>query len=178
MSPSAALHDPIFRAYIVVVVAVLLSTGVVLALLHFLFGIKLGSVWATYRSWLWMAPLTALFVFAGRVPVICGVTALGLLGAKEFLRVSEPEVDRLHAGVVYAGIILMGVANLFVRGADLILVIVPVLILVVPIVRNRFDGELRESIVRLARFCFAGVDVGTARPARELSLSLMAIFVL
>jgi phosphatidate cytidylyltransferase len=144
MSASAALHDPIFRVYIVVVVGVLLTTGVVLALLHFLFRIKLGSVWKTYRSWLWMAPLAALFVFGGRVPFICGVTALGVLGAKEFLRVSELEADRLLGAVVYAGIILVGVVNMFERHLELILALVPALILVVPIVRNSFDGELRK----------------------------------
>jgi len=115
MSPSAALHDPIFRAYVMVVIGILLATGVLLAVLHFLFRIRLGSVWKTYRSWLWMAPLAALFVFAGRFSFICGVTALGVLGAMEFLRVSGVDVDRLLSGVVYAGIVSVGAMNLFNR---------------------------------------------------------------
>lgn len=156
MSPSAALHDPIFRAYIVVVVGVLLTTGVVLALLHFLFRIKLGSVWKTYRSWLWMAPLAALFVFGGRIPFICGVTALGVLGAMEFLSVSGLTVDRWLSSVVYAGIILVGVVNLFGRDLRLIFALVPALILVVPILRNRFQGELRNVSLGILAFVLLG----------------------
>ena len=75
MSPSAALHDPVFRAYVGIVLGVLIVAGIVLALLQFVFRIELGSVWKTYRSWLWMAPLAALVIFAGRVPFIIGVTA-------------------------------------------------------------------------------------------------------
>ncbi|MDQ3415030.1 MAG: hypothetical protein M3480_08720, partial [Verrucomicrobiota bacterium] len=73
MSPSAALHDPVFRAYLGLVLAVLAGAGVVLALLHLVFRIELGSVWKTYWAWLWLAPLSALFLFAGRVPFILGV---------------------------------------------------------------------------------------------------------
>ena len=156
MSPSAALHDPIFRAYVGIVLGVLVSAGILLALLHFVFRIKLGSVWKTYRSWLWMAPLAALFVFAGRVPFICGVTALGLLGAREFLRVSELEADRLLSGAVYAGIVLVGVMTLLGRDLGLVLVLAPALILVVPIVRNRVDGDIRKISLGMLAFVLLG----------------------
>ncbi|MBA2434391.1 MAG: phosphatidate cytidylyltransferase, partial [Chthoniobacterales bacterium] len=144
MSPSAALHDPVFRAYLGLVLAVLAGAGVVLALLHLVFRIELGSVWKTYWAWLWLAPLSALFLFAGRVPFILGVTAVGLLGARDFLRVSELAADRLMSAVVYGGIVLAGLAALSGRGAMSFPALAIALLLLVPIRRNRVEGEIRK----------------------------------
>ena len=65
MSPSAALANPVFRAYVGIMVSVLIGAGAILAVLQFIFRIELGNVWKTYHSWLWMAPLVAAAVFAG-----------------------------------------------------------------------------------------------------------------
>ena len=113
MSASAALHDPIFRAYLVIVLGVLVSAGILLALLRVLFRIELGSVWKTYFSWLWMAPLAALAIFAGRVPFIIGITAVSLLGCKEFARVSGLDRDRWMTGAVCAAIVFFMVSAIF-----------------------------------------------------------------
>ncbi len=106
MSPSAALHDPIFRAYVGIVLGVLVSAGILLVFLQFVLRIELGSVWKTYRSWLWMAPLAALAIFAGRVPFIIGVTVVSLLACKEFAQVSGLGRDRWMTGAIYAGILV------------------------------------------------------------------------
>ena len=63
MSPSAALADPVFRAYVGIMLGVLVGAGAILALLQFVFRIELGNVWKTYHSWLWMAPLVAVADF-------------------------------------------------------------------------------------------------------------------
>jgi len=86
MSPSAAIHDPVFRAYIGIVAGVLIAAGILLALLQFVFKKQLGDIWKTYRSWLVMAALAALVIFGGRVPFILGVTVLAIFGFKEFAR--------------------------------------------------------------------------------------------
>lgn len=156
MSPDAALHDPVFRAYLGIVVGVLVAAGLVLALLHFIFRIQLGSVWKTYRSWLWLAPLAAFFIFAGRVPFIIGVTAVGLWAACEFMRVSELAADRLMSSAVYCGIVLVGIAALFDRSFASILAFVIVLLLLVPVVRNRFEGEIRKLSLGMIAFVLAG----------------------
>jgi phosphatidate cytidylyltransferase len=144
MSPSAALSDPIFRSYVAIVVAVLVIAGIVLLLLQFVFRIVLGGVWKTFRSWLWMAPLTAIFVFAGRVPFIVGATAVALLAVREFLRVSELAADRLMSGAVYFGIILSGVAASFGRDLAAVLALTIVFLLLVPVLRNRVEGQVRK----------------------------------
>lgn len=111
MSPSAALNDPIFRAYVVIVIALLLDAGIVLVLLQVVFRIQLGSVWKTYCSWLWMAPLAALAIFAGRVPFMVGVTAVSLLGCKEFARVSGLHCDRWMTDAVYVAILFFALRS-------------------------------------------------------------------
>ncbi|MGI8956130.1 MAG: phosphatidate cytidylyltransferase [Chthoniobacterales bacterium] len=129
MSPSAALHDPLFRTYVVLVLLFLLVAGIVLALLQFVFRIELGSVWKTYRSWLWMAPLVALAIFAGRVPFIIGVTIVALLASREFAQVSTLARDRWMTCALYAAIVLvvLGAAPIFAL----------MLFFFLPILRNR-----------------------------------------
>jgi len=134
MSPCAALHDPIFRTYVVLVFVLLLVAGIVLALLEFVFRIKLGSVWETYRSWLWLAPLVAVAIFAGRTPFIVGVTGVSLLAVREFSQVSGLARDRCMTGAVYAAIVLvvLGAAPIFAL----------LLFFLVPILRNRIEDDL------------------------------------
>ena len=129
MSPSVALHDPVFRAYVGIVLGVLVVAGVVLALLRVFSRIEPESVWKTYRSWLWMAPLAALAIFAGRVPFIIGVTIVSLLACKEFAQVSGLGRDRWMTGAVYAAILFSacGSGPLVALG----------FILLVPVLRNR-----------------------------------------
>ena len=135
MSPSAALHDPVFRAYLVIVFGVLLGAGIVLVLLEFVFRIGLGDVGKTYRSWLVMAPLVALVIFAGRVPFLIGTAVVSLLACNEYSRVSGLARDRWMSGVVYAGVFLMAL------GCEPIFLLP--LVFLPPILRNRAEGELR-----------------------------------
>ncbi|MEO5753944.1 MAG: phosphatidate cytidylyltransferase [Chthoniobacterales bacterium] len=154
MSPSAALHDPVFRAYVGLVLGVLVVAGLVLALLRFVWRAKLGSVWATYRSWLWMTPLAALFIFAGRIPFILGVSALGLLAAREFVGRSDSKIDRWTSMSVYAGIAAVGMAAIVETGFVALPGLVLGLLMLVPIIRNRVGGAFRGvSLGLLAFFC-------------------------
>jgi phosphatidate cytidylyltransferase len=155
MTPFAALHDPIFRAYVAIVLAVLIGAGTVLALLQFVWRINLGSIWKTYRSWLWMTPLAAFAIFAGRVPFIIGVTTVALLAFREFARVSGLQRDRWMSSAVCAGIIGVGIAVW--RDADfafLSLGAVAVIFLV-PILRNR-PGQLQSLSLGVLAFIYLG----------------------
>ncbi|HEX4664969.1 MAG TPA: phosphatidate cytidylyltransferase [Chthoniobacterales bacterium] len=105
MSPSAALHDPVFREYVGLVTALLLVVGLLLAVLQFIFRIELGSVWKTYRSWLWMAPLAALVIFAGRIVFIASVGAVVITAFREFVRAFDPRHDPWKCAAVCAGMI-------------------------------------------------------------------------
>lgn len=137
MSPSAALADPVFRAYVGLVAGVLIGAGTVFALLRFVFRVQLGSVWKTYRSWLWMGPLAAVFIFAGRIPFIVGVTTLALFAFREFARVSGLNHDRSMSAAVNAGIVGTGIVALLDRGFGWSQVGAFLLIVSVPVLRNR-----------------------------------------
>src|SRR5437016_13436107 len=111
ISPQTALHDPLFRAYLLIVPVSLALGGAILGFLHWGLRMELGSIWKRYRSWLVMASIGLLVVFAGRVPVIVGVTFLSIFGFKEFARSSGLYRDRWMTGAVYAGIVAVGIAS-------------------------------------------------------------------
>ena len=155
MSPSIAIHDPVFRVYLGLLFAVLVVAGGVLALLQFVFRKPLGNVWSTYRSWLMMGPLAALAIFAGRAPFIVAVTILAIFGFKEFSRASGLEHDRWTSAVVYLGIVGVGASSLFGRPAGVPLYVVA-LILLVPILRNRGRGAVQTMSLGLIGFLYLG----------------------
>jgi phosphatidate cytidylyltransferase len=168
MSPQVALHDPVFRAYFVIVLVSLALGGAVLGFLRFGLKKELGPIWSTYRSWLIMAPIALLIVFAGRVPFIFGVTLLAIFGFKEFARASGLYRDWWMTGAVYAGIVTVGLASLMPhpRGEEPgtgwygFFVAVPVfaiaLILLIPILRNRARGELQKMSLSIVGFVYIG----------------------
>src|SRR5689334_7537942 len=108
MSASAALHDTVFRTYLEILLGLLIVAGTILALLQRVFQIELKEVWKTYCGWLWMGPLAALMIFAGREPFILGVVVVALLALREFGTVSGLGQDRWMTTVVTLGIISTG----------------------------------------------------------------------
>jgi phosphatidate cytidylyltransferase len=156
MSPIAALHDPVFRAYVGLALGLLALAGAVLAFLQFVCRFELASVWTTYRSWLWMAPLAAAVIFAGRWPFIIGVAALAILAFKEFALTSGLDRDRWMTGTVSAGILAVGVAALLDTGLTFVALAPMALILIVPILRNRVHGAVRRMSLGMIAFLYLG----------------------
>jgi len=168
MSPKAALHDPVFLAYVRVVFVTLAIAGAILGLLHLVWKKQIAAIWQTYRGWLVMAPLALAVIFAGRVPFIVGVTLLAIFGFKEFARASGLYRDWWMTGAVYAGIVTVGIASVMPQpqgeepgpGWYAFFVAVPVfaiaLILVIPILRNRFRGELQRMSLGIVGFVYVG----------------------
>ncbi len=168
MSPRTALHDPVFLIYVWIVGAVLISGGVALGLVQLSTRKSIAPIWQTYRAWLVMAPLALVVIFAGRVPFIIGVTLLAIFGFKEFARASGLYRDWWMTGAVYAGIVTVGAASLMPHPRGLeqgtgwygFFVAVPVfaiaLILLIPILRNRFRGELQRMSLGIVAFIYVG----------------------
>jgi phosphatidate cytidylyltransferase len=164
ISPHTALHDPVFRAYLMIVPVSLAIGGAILGFLDWGLKKELGAIWKTYRSWLVMASIGLMFVFAGRIPVIVGVTLLSIFGFNEFARSSGLYRDWWMTGAVYAGIVTVGVASWIPHprggGCYGFFMIVPVfaiaLILLIPILRNRARGELRKMSLSIVGFIYIG----------------------
>src|SRR5262249_51923181 len=168
MSPQIALHDPVFRAYFLIVVISLAVGGAVLALLRFILKKETGSMVRTYWSWIMIAGIGLIVVFLGRIPTILGVTLLAVFGFKEFARASGLYRDWWMTGAVYAGIITVGTASVIShpRGDEPgtgwygLFVAVPVfaiaLILLIPILRNRARGELQRMSLAIVGFTYVG----------------------
>jgi phosphatidate cytidylyltransferase len=168
MSPQIALHDPIFRAYLFIVPVSLVIGGIILSLIRWGLKKEIDSIWRTYCSWLIMAAIALLVVFAGRIATIAGITLLAILGFKEFARASGLYRDWWMTGAVYAGIVAVGAASLLPhpRGQEPgagrygFFVAVPVfaiaLILLIPILRNRARGELQRMSLAIVGFVYIG----------------------
>jgi phosphatidate cytidylyltransferase len=168
MSPQNALHDPVFRAYFVIVLTSLAAGGAVLGFLRFVLNKETASMFKTYWSWIFMAGIGLLVVFLGRVPTIVGVTLLAIFAFKEFARASGLYRDWSMTGAVYASIVTVGIASLIShpRGDEPgtgwygLFVAVPVfaiaLILLIPILRNRSRGELQRMSLAIVGFIYMG----------------------
>src|ERR1700730_11353476 len=168
MSPHIALHDPIFRAYVLIVLISLVVGGAILGFLRFVLKKETASMFKTYRSWIFIAGIGLIIVFLGRIPTIIGVTLLAIFAFKEFARASGLYRDWWMTGAVYAGIIAVGIASLISHprgeepgtGWSGLFVAVPVfaiaLILLIPILRNRARGELQRMSLAIVGFVYIG----------------------
>jgi phosphatidate cytidylyltransferase len=168
ISPQTALHDPVFRAYLLIVPVSLAFGGVTLGFIQWGLRRELGPIWKTYRSWLVMALIGLLVICAGRVPVIVGVTLLSIFGFKEFARASGLDRDWWMTSAVYAGIVAVGIASLMShpRGEEpgagwygffmTVPIFVIALILLIPILRDRVRGELQKMSLSIVGFICIG----------------------
>jgi phosphatidate cytidylyltransferase len=162
----SAWENDVFRQYVWLVMGVLAVAGLMLSLVTFLFKKDVRSIWATYRSWLVMAPLVLGGIFAGRVAVILGLALVAGIGFKEFARATGLYRDWWMTGAVYVGIAAVAVTSLVSspRGGSTgwygLFMTLPVyviaLLLFVPIARNRTQGQLQALALGILGFVYIG----------------------
>ena len=166
MSPSAAIHSPVFLLYLALAGGLLSTAGIVLALLKRCFRLSLGHATTAYRGWLLMIPPLLLVFFLGREAVVVFVTFVAALGFREYARASDLGRDRVLSGAVYLGICTTGIVSLAwpgVRGGTggydafmALPVFVTAAILVIPVIRDRAREQLRLSALAILGFVFLG----------------------
>ena len=168
MTPQLALQSEIFRTYAIIVFGVLAAAGLVLSLLKWGFRKNVTSLWLTYRSWLVMAPLILGCVFGGRVVVIVFICLLAGLGFKEFARATGLYGDWWMTGAAYLGIVAVGITSLVSQpqgdepghGWYGLFIALPVyavaLILLIPILRNKVQGQLQYMSLAIVGFIYIG----------------------
>jgi phosphatidate cytidylyltransferase len=166
MSPNTALHSPVFLFYMALAAGLLIVAGVVLVMLKWGFQKHVTHAWMAYRGWLFLVPLLLLVYFLGRETAIGFVTVVALFGFREFARATQLHRDGIMTGSVYLGITATGIAcwigdptaktpgwyNLFIT----LPVLVTAMLLAVPVVRNRTQGELSRLGLAVLGFLYFG----------------------
>jgi phosphatidate cytidylyltransferase len=168
MSPHTALESGVFRAYLQIVAGVLFFAGLALSFLKWGLKKDVAPIWATYKSWLIMAPLLMGSIFAGRVAVIVFFCIVAGLGFKEFARATGLYRDWWMTGAVYLGIIAVGIASLMRQPQGLeqgngwygLFIALPVFavafIVLIPILRNQVQGQLQMMSLAIVGFIYMG----------------------
>jgi phosphatidate cytidylyltransferase len=166
MSPSAALASPVFLFYLTLAGGLLLGAGILLAVLRWGFHKNVQHAWKAYLGWLVMVPVVLAAIFLGRMTTIALFTIVAVFGFKEFARATGLYQDWVMTGAVYLGIIAGGIVTLVtdpllgVPGWYGLFMALPVYviaaILVIPIVRNRVQGQLQSLALAIVGFVYFG----------------------
>ena len=166
MTPSAAMQSNVFLIYAAIASGLLIAGAVAIPALGWGLKRDVSHAWKSYCGWLVMIPLLLLCIFLGREATIVFFTALAVVGFKEFARATGLYRDWGITGVVYLGIVALGVIslipdpNLDVPGWYGLFAVMPVYviaaILLVPILRNRTEGQLQAVSLAIVGFLYIG----------------------
>jgi len=166
VTPSAAWQSEVFLRYLWIITGVLATSGVVLALLSYVLKKDVSKVWRIWQSWLVMAPLGLGCAFAGRVAVVVGMTIVAMIAFKEFARATGLYRDWWMVGAVYLDLVALCVVSLMrhPRGGPPgwygLFMAAPVygiaLLIMIPILRNRVEGQLQAMSLGMLGFLYIG----------------------
>jgi phosphatidate cytidylyltransferase len=166
MTPSAALESGVFAIYVAIAAAVLLAAGLAIAVLKFALKRDVSHAWNSYRGWLVMVPLVVACIFLGRAATIVFLTVVAALGFREYARATGLSRDRWMTAVVYLGIASVAVVSLVpdphlgVPGWYGLFAILPAyvmaVILLIPILRDRAQGQLQLIALAALGFLYIG----------------------
>lgn len=166
MTWRAALADPIYRRYVIIILSLLAAGGLVLAVVSLGLRKNISKVWTIWRSWLVMAPLGLLVVALGREATIVGAVLVAVLAFKEFARATGLYRDWWMTGAVYLALVATATAAWMVNpingrhGWWGLMQAMPIyavgLIVAVPIVRNRVHGQLQAVSLAVVGFLLVG----------------------
>jgi phosphatidate cytidylyltransferase len=165
MSPQAALASRVFWIYVALVVGVAIVSAISLVIFKRA-GRDTTHAGQSYRAWLMMAPAALLAIFLGRIATIAFLFGLALAGFWEYARATGLIRDRLLVGVVMAAMVLLAADVMLAERLPtyvdwfevyLALPLAAVMLIVcVPIVRNRTTGELSRITLAVFGFLYIG----------------------
>jgi len=166
MSPSAALQNEIFRIFAFLTTALLIVGGGAIALIRFGFAKNVSHAWDSYRGWLVMVPIISLSLFAGREIAICFFTLISIAAFIEYARATGLHRDLTMTSASLVGVIGIaivaivrdpqtgtpGVYGLFMAAP----VFVSAMLVLISVLRNRPDGQLKVIALSLFGFVYIG----------------------
>jgi phosphatidate cytidylyltransferase len=160
------IKNEVFLLYITLIGGLLIFVGLVLLLLDKVFHKNVSPVWRIYRGWLMMIPIFFVFVFLGRSVFILGVLAISIISFAEFSHATQLNTNAWITYVVYLGIVIVAILaiipNPFAEyfGWYGMFMALPVymmgFILLVPILQNRYEGQLKAVALGVMGFIFFG----------------------
>lgn len=167
MSPSAALASTVFRFYAITAIGLLSAAGLMIGVLKWGLKKNVDHAWQSYRGWLIMVPVIIGAIFLGREATIIALTVLSIFATKEFARATGLYQDWFMTGVVYLGIITVGIVSLVkdpfhpeINGWYGLFIACPVYIvasiLLIPILRNQSQGQLQKIALAIVAFIYFG----------------------
>jgi phosphatidate cytidylyltransferase len=166
MSPSAALASDAFRCFAFLTVGLLIVGGVTIPLIRFGFAKNVSHAWDAYRGWLIIIPAIAVSLFAGRAVAICFFTIVAIVAFTEYARATGLHRDLPMTFTSLAGIVGIAAAA-FARdpltgapGWYELFMAAPVFVLaallLVSILRNQPEGQLKAVALSLFGFLYLG----------------------
>src|SRR5207247_6339331 len=166
MSPTRALQSPVFLFYLALAASLLVLAGVVLAVLKWGLRKNVSHAWTAYCGWLFMVPVLLFVFFLGREAGIVFLTLVAIFGFREFARATRLSRDGIITAAVYLGISAAGVVCLITDPTDgqpgwyglfmALPVFVIAAILVIPVIRNRGQGQLHVLSLAIVGFVYFG----------------------
>ena len=166
MSPQSALASEVFRFYCGTVVGILVVSGILLAVLRWGLKRNVSHAWKAYRGWLVMVPVVIAAIFCGARRRFSFSPSSPSSVSRNLARATGLYRDWPMTGLAYAGILAVGGTalvrdpTLHVPGWYGLFAILPVYviaaILLVPIVRNRSQGQLQAMALATLGFLYVG----------------------
>ena len=152
--------------YVWLIGSLLVLAGIILIFLDKLLHKNVSSIWRIYRGWLVMVPIVFIFILLGRIVLIVGLFGLSMFGFFEYSRATRLNQNKWITRVVYLGIITVAVFALVLDlktgylGAYGFFMALPVyvvsLIFLVPIIQNRYEGQLNLLALGITGFIYFG----------------------
>jgi phosphatidate cytidylyltransferase len=166
MSPQAALGSNIFRCYTGLVIGIAVLSWVSITLLRRFTGRDVSHAAQSFRGWLIMAPAALAAIFLGRIAAIGFVFVLAIFGFLEYARATGLARDRVFMAVVCTSIVVLGIdvalagkLQPYLNWYEAFLAfpfLATAVIVCVPVVRNRTEGELRQMMLAVFGFLYIG----------------------
>ena len=158
--------NPILRTYVVYVGSLLVVGSLVLIVLGSVLKKNVANIWKTYRGWLIMIPTLFITLWVGREATIIGIWLLSMFGFKEFARATGLYQDWWYTGAVYVGITGLTIFTILpdprhaADGWYGMFMAMPVyaiaLLLTIPIIRNKSEGQLQRVSLAIVGFIYMG----------------------
>ena len=155
----------ILRTYMIIVAGCLLIAGAILAIATWGFQRNVCAVWVRYGGWLVIIPILFACFFLGPPALVGLITALAIAGQSEFSKATDLGRNRLWMVLLILLVVLtngcallpqMGVEANAMRLFLAMPAMAVAILLIVPILLDEFQGQLRTVSLAIFGYVYLG----------------------